>query len=70
MGETQEHLKLTLRANGAVWPAVGFNMIGADLAQRVDIVYRLRREYRGERVELELVDVAPAGARQVEPAPE
>jgi single-stranded-DNA-specific exonuclease len=66
MGETQEHLKLVLRANGAVWPAVGFGMIGADLAERVDIVYRLRREYRGDRVELELVDLAPAGARSVE----
>ena len=60
VGADQSHLKLTLKDGLTTWPAIAFRQAGAQLAERVDIVYSLTREWRSERIELEILDIAPA----------
>jgi single-stranded-DNA-specific exonuclease len=65
VGSDKSHLRLTVRdANGAgpaaTWPAIAFRMADYDLANEVDIVYSLKRDWKSERVELEVLDIAPS----------
>jgi single-stranded-DNA-specific exonuclease len=60
VGTDQSHLKVTVKDGIATWPAIAFRQADADLDERVDIVYSLSREWRSERVELEILDIAPA----------
>jgi single-stranded-DNA-specific exonuclease len=70
MGEDGKHLRLKLRdGNGAgakvTWPAVAFGLGEADVreGQRIDVVYSLAADRRGEGMALELrvKDVAASG---------
>lgn len=60
VGADQSHLKLTVKDGIATWPGIAFRQADAELAGTVDIVYTLSREWRSERVELEILDVAPS----------
>ena len=65
VGADQSHLKLTLKDGLTTWPAIAFRQADAPLADRVDIVYSLAREWRSERIELEILDVAPTAEGRV-----
>jgi single-stranded-DNA-specific exonuclease len=60
VGADGSHLKLMLKDGMATWPAIAFRQADAELAGEVDIVYSLKRDWKDERVELEVLDVAPA----------
>lgn len=62
VGADEKHLKLQLRDEMSAWQAIAFNQANADLADRVDIVYSLQPGWRGDTVELEVLDIAPASA--------
>ena len=61
VGSDQSHLKVTVKDGAATWPAIAFRQADAELAAEVDIVYSLSREWRSDRVELEILDIAPSG---------
>ena len=56
----QSHLGLRVKDGFATWPAIAFRQASAELAGEMDIVYSLKREWRTDRVELEILDFAPA----------
>ncbi|MBI5947849.1 MAG: single-stranded-DNA-specific exonuclease RecJ [Chloroflexi bacterium] len=60
VGSDGSHLKVTVKDGMATWPAIAFRQAEAELADEVDIVYSLSREWRSERVELEILDIAPS----------
>ncbi|MCC6381999.1 MAG: single-stranded-DNA-specific exonuclease RecJ, partial [Dehalococcoidia bacterium] len=62
IGADGSHLRLTVRDGPCTWPAIAFRQAGAPLADTVDIVYSLSREWGGEQVKLEILDVAPTAA--------
>lgn len=64
VGADQSHLKLTVKDGIATWPGIAFRQADAELAGTVDIVYTLSREWRSERVELEILDIAPSSERR------
>jgi single-stranded-DNA-specific exonuclease len=64
VGGDQSHLKVTVKDGPATWPAIAFRQADAELASEVDIVYSLSREWRSDRVELEILDIAPADERR------
>lgn len=64
VGADQSHLKLTVKDGIATWPGIAFRQADAELAGTVDIVYTLSREWRSERVELEILDVVPSSERR------
>ncbi|MGI8925345.1 MAG: single-stranded-DNA-specific exonuclease RecJ [Tepidiformaceae bacterium] len=64
VGADQSHLKVTVKDGIATWPAIAFRQAEAELAGEVDIVYSLSREWRSERVELEVLDIAPTSQRR------
>jgi len=66
VGADQSHLRLTVKDGPFTWQGIAFRQADADLADRVDIVYSLSRQFGGERVELEVLDIAPAGTRPLE----
>ncbi len=67
VGSDASHLKVTVKDGLATWPAIAFRQAEAELADEVDIVYSLSREWRSERVELEILDIAPSShARALE----
>jgi len=65
VGSDQSHLKLTLKDGLTTWPAIAFRQADAKLADRVDVVYSLTREWRSERIELEVLDFAPTAEGRV-----
>jgi single-stranded-DNA-specific exonuclease len=70
VGADQSHLRLTLKDGPATWPAIAFRQAESELSGEVDIVYSLKRDWRDERVELEVLDVAPAEhGRRLEAGP-
>ncbi|MCK6565728.1 MAG: hypothetical protein L6Q80_13420, partial [Dehalococcoidia bacterium] len=58
------HLKLAVRVGPATWPGIAFRQVNAPLADRIDIVYSLSRDRGSERIELEVLDIAPAAERR------
>ncbi len=64
VGADRSHLKLTVKDGIATWPAIAFRQGDAELAGTVDIVYTLSREWRSERIELEILDIAPSSERR------
>jgi single-stranded-DNA-specific exonuclease len=58
----EKHLKLLLRVGGTSFDAIGFNLGGADLADRVDVACtpELNRWNGREAVQLRLRDIRPA----------
>ena len=71
VGNGGEHLRLTLRDGDAVWPGIGFRLgnCPAAVGDRVDVVWSLRRARlsRGNEMELEIQDLAPASALSLPP---
>lgn len=60
VGSDESHLKLKVREGASTWPGIAFRMGEAELADQIDIVYSLSREWRGDRMELEVLDFAPS----------
>ena len=60
VGADESHLKLKVRDGAATWPGIAFRKGDAELADEIDIVYSLSREWKGERMELEVLDFAPS----------
>jgi single-stranded-DNA-specific exonuclease len=66
VGSDQSHLRLTVKDGPLTWQGIAFRQADAELADQVDIVYSLNRQFGSERVELEVLDIAPAGTRPLE----
>ncbi len=66
VGADQSHLRLTVKDGPFTWQGIAFRQADAELADEVDIVYSLNSQFGGERVELEVLDIAPAGTRPLE----
>lgn len=68
VGSDQAHLKVTVKDGQLTWNGIAFRQAGADLADRVDIVYSLSESsFNGaNRVELEVLDIAAAGQRPLD----
>ena len=64
VGSDQSHLKLTVKDGLGTWSGIAFRQAESELAPEVDIVYSLQRDWRGETVELEVLDIAPSGSRR------
>lgn len=60
IGSDQSHLRLRVKDGLATWPAVAFRQAEAELADEMDIVFSLQREWKSDRVELEIIDMAPS----------
>ncbi len=60
VGADSSHLKMQLRDGAATWPAIAFRQAGAELEGEVDVVVRLQNGWMDNRLELEVLDVAPA----------
>ena len=66
VGADGSHLKLKVREGASTWPGIAFRR-GEDadaLAGELDLVYSLSREWKGERLELEVLDFAPSAERR------
>ena len=64
VGSDGSHLKLKVREGASTWPGIAFRMGEMEPAGELDIVYSLSREWRGERMELEVLDFAPSAERR------
>ena len=60
VGSDGSHLRLTLRDGNSTWNAIAFRQGETDVAAEMDVVYSLKQDWRGERVELEVLDMAPS----------
>jgi single-stranded-DNA-specific exonuclease len=60
VGSDQSHLKVMLKDGTVLWPGFAPRRGGMELEGKVDVVYSLTREWRSERVELEIIDIAPS----------
>lgn len=60
VGAGEDHLRLRLKEGPVVWPGIAFRRGDFVASGLVDVVYSLSREWRGERLELEVLDIAPA----------
>ena len=70
IGRAGRHLRFTARAGGSSWPAIAFGRgeHGVPPGARADIVYRFRRDRRGDDLELEVLDLRPSrGGRDARP---
>ena len=61
VGRDQTHLKVKLKQGAVTWPGIAFRRGDMLLSGNVDVVYTLSREWKSDRVELELLDIAPSG---------
>ena len=64
VGADGSHLKLKVRDGASTWPGIAFRKGDLEPAAELDIVYSLSREWRGERMELEVLDFAPSAERR------
>ena len=62
VGRAGSHLRLTARAGGSSWRAIAFERAehGVPAGARADLVYRFRRDRRGDELELEVLDLRPS----------
>ncbi len=60
VGADQSHLKLVVKDGPVTWRGIAFRQAAAELDGKVDIVFSLQRDWRGDGVELEVLDIAPA----------
>ncbi len=60
VGGDGSHVRLVLRDGSATWNAIAFRQADTELADEMDVVYSLKQDWRGERVELEVLDMAPS----------
>jgi len=69
VGADQDHLKVVVKDGPVTWRGIAFRQAEAELDGTVDIVFSLQRDWRGDGVELEILDIAPAfEARPLETA--
>jgi single-stranded-DNA-specific exonuclease len=64
LGNNGQHLRLKLKDGPVTWPAIAFDMgeRAVEAGQRVDVVYSLASERRGDdALELRIKDVVPSG---------
>ena len=64
LGNDGQHLRLKLKDGPVTWPAIAFNMgeRAVEAGQRVDVVYSLASERRGDdALELRIKDLVPSG---------
>ena len=67
VGSDRSHLKLTLKDGPVTWPGIAFSKADLELSETVDVVYSLQSDWTGNRVELEIIDIAPSyGGRPLE----
>ena len=67
VGADQEHLRVTVKDGPVTWRGIAFRQAEAELDGLVDIVFSLQRDWRGDGVELEVLDIAPSyESRQLE----
>ena len=64
VGADESHLKVKVRDGAATWPGIAFRRGDMELDGDLDIIYSLNREWRGERMELEILDLAPSAERR------
>lgn len=60
VGSEQDHLRLTVKDGPVTWRGIAFRQAEAELDGQVDVVFSLQRDWRGDGVELEVLDIAPA----------
>jgi single-stranded-DNA-specific exonuclease len=60
VGATQDHLKVAVKDGPVTWRGIAFRQAEAELDGLVDMVFSLQRDWRGDGVELEILDIAPA----------
>jgi single-stranded-DNA-specific exonuclease len=60
VGANGDHLRMTLRHDGVTWGGIAFRQGDAETADEVDIVYSLKQDWRGQRAELEVLDIVPS----------
>jgi len=60
VGADQGHLKVVVKDGPVTWRGIAFRQAEAELDGLVDIVFSLQRDWRGDGVELEVLDIAPA----------
>jgi single-stranded-DNA-specific exonuclease len=60
VGADQDHLKVVVKDGPVTWRGIAFRQAEAELDGLVDIVFSLQRDWRGDGVELEIHDIAPA----------
>ena len=60
VGSAQDHLRLMVKDGPITWRGIAFRQAEAELDGQVDIVFSLQRDWRGDGVELEVLDIAPA----------
>ncbi len=60
VGADGDHLKVRLRDGAATWPGIIFRRGDFECEGPVDVVYSLSKEWHSERLELEILDIAPA----------
>lgn len=58
VGADGDHLRLMVKDGPVVWRGIAFRQGDAELDGTVDIVYSLQRDWRGDGVELEVLDIA------------
>ncbi len=59
VGAEGDHLRLMVKDGAVTWRGIAFRQGAAELDGTVDIVYSLQRDWRGDGVELEVLDIAP-----------
>ncbi len=64
VGAGEDHLRLRLKEGPVIWPAIAFRQGDFVASGEVDVVYSLSHEWRGERLELEVQDIAPTSERR------
>ena len=64
VGADQDHLKVVVKDGPVTWRGIAFRQAEAELDGQVDIVFSLQRDWRGDGVELEILDIAPAYERR------
>ena len=64
VGSEQEHVHMTVKDGPLTWPAIAFRQAATEMADEVDIVYSLTREWGSEQLKLEILDFAPAAERR------
>lgn len=60
VGAGQDHLKVVVKDGPITWRGIAFRQAEAELDGQVDIVFSLQRDWRGDGVELEILDIAPS----------
>ena len=59
VGSDQGHLRMTVKDGPVTWRGIAFRQAEAELDGEVDLVFSLQRDFRGDGVELEVLDIAP-----------